>query len=156
MMTPHKSVLFSLFPIPLSTSVPEKKCTNWWYKQIYLFTTLIMRTKMFVGARIWVINIVWFLILASGSHYFGLTSEYFIVRNHYYFWKNQVYPLGDIKDIIFETKGKAPFSLRLITNDFQSKFYPASPLRNKTWLKLKEELVKMNITVRNEAIPENN
>ena len=58
---------------------------------------------------------------------------------------------GLIKELVIETPHKQSTSLRIITNDFQSKMYQAGSLRDKTWTKLKEYLLKKEIKVRNET-----
>lgn len=68
--------------------------------------------------------------------------------------KKHAYPLSGIKEIIFESGGKGPYRLRLITRDYQTKIYVASTLKTKTWLKLKKGLEQMEVQVRNETIPE--
>jgi hypothetical protein len=60
--------------------------------------------------------------------------------------------LADIKEVVYETQGKQPNCMRIITNDFRNKLYPAGTLRDKTWLDLKDKLEKKGITVRNECI----
>ncbi len=100
------------------------------------------------------LGVIWSLLLGLVYHYFGLTGEYFVVSNHIFFWKRHVYLLGGIKEIVLESHGKGPNSLRLISEDYQTKIYAASTLKDKTWLKLKEALEKMEVPVRNEAIPE--
>ncbi|MBD3628448.1 hypothetical protein [Cyclobacterium sp.] len=100
------------------------------------------------------VGIVWFLILAFGTHYFGLTNEYFFVHYHYLFWKKHVYALSGIEEVVFESPGKGPYRLRLITRDYQTKIYAASTLKTRTWLKLKKALEQMEVQVRNEAFPE--
>jgi len=85
-------------------------------------------------------------------HYFVLANDYFVVKNHNFIWLKKYYRLKDIKEIVFETQGKQPNCLRVITNDFRNKLYPAGTLRDKNWLELKEELEKKGISVRNECI----
>lgn len=94
----------------------------------------------------------WFVLHSWLMHYFGLTKDYLIVRNHNFFWKVKIYRLADIKEVVYETQGKQPNCMRIITNDFRNKLYPAGTLRDKTWLDLKDKLEKKGITVRNECI----
>jgi hypothetical protein len=94
----------------------------------------------------------WFVLNSWLMHYFGLTKDYLIVRNHNFFWKVKIYRLTDIKEVVYETQGKQPNCMRIITNDFRNKLYPAGTLRDKTWLDLKDKLEAKGVTVRNECI----
>jgi len=98
------------------------------------------------------ISTFWFIGHSYLMHYFQVSDNYFIVKNHNFFWKNKAYNISDIKEIVFETQGKMPNCLRVITKDFRNKLYPAGTLRDKTWLTLKDKLESYNITVRNECI----
>jgi hypothetical protein len=94
----------------------------------------------------------WFFLNSSLMDYFALSDKYFAVRNHNFIWKNNVYRVDDIKEIVFETQGKMPNCLRIITKDFRNKLYRAGTLRDKTWLDLKDKLELKGIIVRNECI----
>ena len=96
----------------------------------------------------------WFLFFSWMIHYFGLSENYLIVRNHTLPWVNRRFYLPNIKEVVFEQAGKRPYSLRVITQDFKSKLYPAGTLRVKHWLSLKSELEKNSIPVRNECVPD--
>jgi ABC-type multidrug transport system fused ATPase/permease subunit len=94
----------------------------------------------------------WFIFHSWLMHYFEISQTYFVVRNHNLTWKRRAYRLSDIKEIVFETQGKMPNCLRVITNNFKNKLYPAGTLRDKTWLELKDKLESYKIKVRNECI----
>lgn len=94
----------------------------------------------------------WFFFHSWLMHYFKVSQNYFVVKNHNLFWKRKAYSVHDIQEIVFETQGKMPNCLRVITKDFRNKLYPAGTLRNKTWLALKDKLESHNIKVRNECI----
>ncbi|MBD3906935.1 hypothetical protein NAL32_19895 [Chryseobacterium sp. Ch-15] len=94
----------------------------------------------------------WVILHSWLMHYFGLTKDHLIVRNHNFIWKVRIHPLTDIKEVVYETQGKLPNCMRIITNDFRNKLYPAGTLRDKTWLDLKNELEARGVTVRNECI----
>ncbi|MES2850182.1 MAG: hypothetical protein V4685_14080, partial [Bacteroidota bacterium] len=94
----------------------------------------------------------WFFLNSWLMNYFKVSQNFFIVKNHNFFWKEKGYKLSDIKEIVFETQGKMPNCLRIITKDFRNKLYPAGTLRDKTWLELKDKLESYNIRVRNECI----
>jgi hypothetical protein len=106
-------------------------------------------------------NIFWFVIAfgvflvgatSYGLHYFILTDNYLIVRNHNFFWKNDVYRLSDIKKISFEQQGRSPNFMRIITNDFKMKVYLADSLNKKHWNDLKENLLAKGILVKKSFI----
>ncbi len=99
-----------------------------------------------------VFGIFWFVLHGWLMHYFGLTTDYLIVRNHIFIWKMKIYRLSDIKEVVYETQGKQPNCMRIITKDFRNKLYPAGTLRNKTWLYLKMKLEAKGVAVRNECI----
>lgn len=99
-----------------------------------------------------VFGVFWFILHSWLMHYFGLSKDYLIVRNHNFIWKVKIYLLTDIKEIVFETQGKQPNCMRIITNDFRNKLYPAGTLRNKTWFDLKDKLETKGVAVRNECI----
>lgn len=95
-----------------------------------------------------------FLVSRLQMHFFQVSQNYFVVRNHNLAWRRKAYRLSDIKEIVFEQQGKMPNCLRVITNDFKSKLYPAATLRDKTWLALKDRLEHPGVKVRNECVSE--
>lgn len=99
-----------------------------------------------------VISFFLFIGFSNQMHYFQVSQNYFLIRNHNFFWKKKVYNIADIREIVFETQGKLPNCLRVITKDFRSQLYQAGTLRDKTWLELKDKLDTYNIPVRNECI----
>ena len=94
----------------------------------------------------------WFLLNSWFMHYFGLTNEYLVAKNHNLVWIQHVYRLHDIKEIVFESQGNMPNCLRVITKDYRNKLYPAATIRDKTWLELKDRLEGKGVIVRNECI----
>jgi hypothetical protein len=97
-------------------------------------------------------SVFMFLLMSQSMNYFGLTSGYFVVKNHHLIWKTHLYKISDIKEIVFETHSKAPNSLRLITRDFKTKLYGAGTLHDKHWLELMDRLQEKGVVVRNECI----
>lgn len=112
-----------------------KKPTNW---NAYLFINCF--------------SLFWFILNSWMMNYFEISKNYFIIKNHYFFWKKDIYHISEIKEIVFESQGKQPNTLRLITNKFKSKIYSAGTLTDTTWLEMKTELESKNINVRNECI----
>ena len=94
----------------------------------------------------------WFIVNSYLMHFFQVSDNFFVIRNHNFFWKKKAYNIADIKEIVFETQGKMPNCLRIITKDFRNKFYPAGTLRDKNWFALKDKLEVYKIKVRNECV----
>ncbi len=91
-------------------------------------------------------------VFSYQMHYFLLTGKNLVVRNSIWFWRKDSYEITDVREVVFEIPHRLSTSMRIITTDFRDKLYPAGNLNDKTWLKLKTELEKNGVTVRNEAI----
>ena len=50
----------------------------------------------------------------------------------YGLWKNDTYYIKDLREIVFEEPHKMSTSLRVITNNYETKLYPAGSIRNKS------------------------
>ncbi|MFT2010205.1 hypothetical protein ACMA1I_16135 [Pontibacter sp. 13R65] len=103
---------------------------------------------LFFGA----FGIFWFFLNSWLMHYFEVAEDYFVVRNHNLLWRQHIYRLSNMREVVFETQGKMPNCLRVITKDYRNNMYPAGTLRDSTWLELKERLEKEGVVVRNECI----
>lgn len=99
-----------------------------------------------------VASIGWFALNSWWLHYFELSQNHLVVKNHNFFWKEDIYHFADIKEIVFETQGKQPNCMRLITKDFKSKLYPAGALRDQKWIEMQKALEAKGLIVRNENI----
>jgi hypothetical protein len=97
-------------------------------------------------------SLFWFLLNAYSMNYFEISKNFFIVKNHYFFWKKKIYRISDIEEIVYETQQKQSNILRVITTDFKRGLYPAGTLKDSNWIEMKEELEKKKIKVRNECI----
>lgn len=95
---------------------------------------------------------IWFALGSWFMHYFALTQNYLIVRNHNFIWMTRIYRLTDIREIVFESNGVQPHSLRIIFTNYQHKLYPAGTLRKSTWLEMKDKLEATGVPVRNECV----
>jgi hypothetical protein len=96
-----------------------------------------------------------FPVFSRMMYYFEISKGFFVIKNHYFFWKKEDYPISDIREVVYEQQHRQPNRIRLITKDFKSKLYIAASLNRKTWLEMKKNLESKNIIVRNECIPEN-
>jgi len=101
-----------------------------------------------------VFAVVWFLIHVRFMHYFVLTECFMVIRNHIFVQRKKVYHLSNVKEIVFETQGRQPNGMRIITTDFKSTLYPAATLKDSNWLKMKKKLELKGVLVRNECIYE--
>lgn len=99
-------------------------------------------------------SLIIFILFSYQMYYFEVSDNYFVIRNHNFLWINKAYTIAEIKEIVFETREKLPYCLRVITKDFKSNFYPAGTLRHDDWLALKAKIETYHIKVRNECIPE--
>jgi len=93
-----------------------------------------------------------YLGLGHQLHYFLISENTLVVKNHFWFWKKHIYNLEEIREVVFEKPGRWSKSVRIITKDFKEKLYPAGSLRNQNWKELNLKLGELNIVVRNERI----
>ncbi|HKZ66405.1 MAG TPA: hypothetical protein VJ111_08630 [Chitinophagaceae bacterium] len=92
-----------------------------------------------------------YLGLGHQLHYFLISEDTLVVKNHFWLWKKHIYNLEEIREIIFEKPGRWTKSVRIITHDFREKLYPAGSLRSRNWKELKIKLGELNIVVRNDS-----
>jgi hypothetical protein len=118
----------------------------------FFFFICVGRDPLGVLIFLGIYEIAWFVFFSWQMYYFGLTKDYLIVRNHNFIWMTKIYPLSNIKEVVYETYGRMPNCMRIITKDFRNKRYPAGTLRDKIWLDLKDKLEAKGITVRNECV----
>ena len=97
-------------------------------------------------------SLIWFAFNSYCMHYFELSKNYFVVRNHYFWWVKDIYKNSEIEIIVYESQPKQPNNLRVITKNYRRKIYPAGTLNDEKWLEMKMELERKNIKVRNECI----
>lgn len=89
-------------------------------------------------------------VMGRNFYYFVLSDNFLLVKNTLWPWRKTIYALSDIKEVVLENPPKGSISLRVITKSFQSNFYSAESLKDKTWQNFAEALRKKQITVRNE------
>jgi hypothetical protein len=100
-----------------------------------------------------ILSMILFLSFSWTMHYFKVGQKYLIIKNHNLLWIHKTYRLDSIEEVVFETQGKLPYCLKIITKDFKrSPLFPAGTIREKTWLALKIDLENKGIKVRNECI----
>ncbi len=96
--------------------------------------------------------IFWVTVHVNLMDYFKVSKNYLVIRNHYLPWRSRIYLLSDIGEVVYETQGKMPNCMRVITRDFRQSVFYAATLTDKTWLALKERLETCLVLVRNECI----
>lgn len=121
----------------------------------FLFLTFspIRKIPFFNALKFFIpFGLFWFAFNAYCMHYFELSKNYFVVRNHYFWWVKDIYKNSEIEIIVYESQAKQPNNLRLITKNYRHKIYPAGTLNDQKWLEMKTQLERKNIKVRNECI----
>lgn len=83
-------------------------------------------------------------------YYFLFSDNQLIVRNYFFFWKRKVYLLSELREVEITTFFRTATALRVITDSFSSKGYPASCLSGKDWKELETLLHELRIPFRNE------
>lgn len=126
-----------------------------WFLLTPILFSLIFKNQNFnfIGAiSIIIFVLFWFYFNSWLMHHYGVSKKFLLIKNTNLPWKKKLYSLDEIKEIVFESEGKMPNCLRVITNDFQSKLYPGSTLSETTWIQLKTDLRNKKVIVRDECI----
>ncbi|UBM58370.1 hypothetical protein LAG90_16320 [Marinilongibacter aquaticus] len=90
-----------------------------------------------------------YLIYGWMMHYFGLSDEYLIIKNHLFFWQKKVFRLNDVREIAFTySHDKGPYNCTIITKDLNSRSFRAGSLSKKNWQAFKAQLEAQGIPVR--------
>jgi hypothetical protein len=106
------------------------------------FTTKIPDMSYFI---ILICIIIFYLLFGYQLHYFVISNDQFIVKNHFLFWINKIYNIDDIIEANIESQRRRSDALRIYTTDFKSKLYVAGSLRSKHWNALKEKIKNLGI-----------
>ena len=122
----------------------------WGFFGLWIFPIFSWNERQILTPGLLIFSVYWFFVFSWLMHYFGLTNDYLIIKNHNFFWMTKIYRLSDIKEVVFEQQGRTPNTMRVITVDFRNKQYPAAPIRKKTWIELKKRLEEKGVKVRDE------
>ena len=119
---------------------------------IFIFLIFLIKSIHIEAAVFSVIfsTILSYFGFGRGLYYFYLSPKYLVIIHHLFPWRKKAFEIADIREIVFETPYRESNTLRVITKDFISKKYTAGSLRNTTWKKLKKELKRLKIPVRDE------
>lgn len=118
---------------------------------IFLMLNGIKSHSIIAWTVVLTLALSWLFLNSFLFHAFRLNNKQLIVYNQHQFWKKHVYEFEHIKEVVIESGYRMPIFLRVVTKDFRKTIYSASTLTDKTWLKLKKELKKHNIKVRDEV-----
>lgn len=101
------------------------------------------------GAYIVISIFIAFLYWLFGHqlHYFELTNQELIIRNHVVLWVKRRYPLSEIVLINCESPDKRSDAIRVITHNKQSQAYCAGSPGDKHWRKLLNNLRALGIRI---------
>lgn len=121
------------------------------------FLVLPYGMPLIVGSVTWSLLLgtffllAFFLPLAFRFHYFIITSEGIMVRNHFRLWKRHDYIWSQILGVtLTKPKKRADNVLILKTTDGKTKTYYATALSDAIWLQLRNDLQSRSITVTDE------
>lgn len=120
------------------------------YQTLHLSNYITEGMAILIGMTLFVLILITALTITM--NYFLLSDRYLLIRNHILFWRKEIYAIKDICEATIENgfKKNKKFSLRLISNNFKYRFYPAWTLSQKTWQSFSNDLRRRDIKVRNE------
>jgi hypothetical protein len=116
---------------------------------IPLIFALLIGQAQTTGGYIFISLFIAFFYWLFGHqlHYFKLTSQELIIRNHVMPWVKRRYLLNEIVLINCESPNNRSDAIRIITHNKQSRAYSAGSLRDKHWRKLLNNLRALGIRI---------
>jgi hypothetical protein len=120
--------------------------TLWGFIITLIITLIVKGSDWRIAGHLFFIGVIifWFFLTSWMMYYFVV--NYLLVK--------KVFQIDNIKEVVFESNGNQPNSLRIITKDYRNILYLAGTLKDKTWLSFKLKLEEKGINVRNECIVE--
>ncbi len=118
---------------------------------IFSFLFFKSSSALLIWVLLFYLFLVFFFAFGAQCNYFLLSTTQLVVKNQVWWWRNIVYDLSDIDDVVIEDAPKQSNALRINTKDFKSKKYPAGSLRNKAWKDLLDKLNSLGINGKSEV-----
>lgn len=114
---------------------------------IFILSLPVFIKRPVVPAHLFLLFPTIFLLLGFGYqlNYFLVSNQRVIVKNHFLFWINKKYDIGNIVAADFETPYRRSQALRITTRDFKSKVYCAGSLRDRHWKALRKRLTELHV-----------
>lgn len=119
---------------------------GFWFLHVYTALLVVdyllgdFRNEWFIDAMAIGLMLFMFWFFSYGLHYFQVTDEHLIIRNHVAFWYKKTYKLDDIQQIRFGSESRMPTTLILYTKDYKKRFFHADTLWKKHWKSLRDDL----------------
>lgn len=112
---------------------------------VLLLIGRVQNTSGYIFISLFIAFLYW--LFGHQLHYFELTSQELIIKNHVMPWVRRRYPLSEIILINCESPDKRSDAIRIITPHRQSQAYCAGSLRDKHWAKLLNNLHALGIRI---------
>jgi len=116
---------------------------------LWVFYGLIRSTH--ASSMFWLpiaMTLLFYLFFGTQMNYFIIDGDNFIIRNHYFFWKNKIIKLSDIREVTTETPYRRSRSLRILSGIYDSKLFGAGSLRDRNWDDLLKDLKSIGVAVK--------
>ncbi|MGN6196804.1 MAG: hypothetical protein ACTHOB_17830 [Ginsengibacter sp.] len=88
-----------------------------------------------------------FIAIGFQMYYFEIQADNLLIKNHYFPWIQNKFPLTTIEEVKMEKHGRRSNGLRITFNDFNSKYYKAGSLRKETWKRLLTDFSVLGIKI---------
>lgn len=112
---------------------------------IFVFFEFIKKSTLTLFIVDFTFLTLFYLFFGNRLHYFLLTNDSIVIKNHVEPWIYKKYMFDEIAAINFEHFWKVATALRITTKDFKTKSFIASSLRKKHWRKLKSRFKECQI-----------
>lgn len=118
----------------------------------FVFTNSVNQGPLGYSMYAGFVFVLWQLVGRS-LYNVRLSDRELIIKNSLWPGYQKVLAIENIREVVYELKGKGMTTLTVIRKDFKTESFIADGLSNREWLGLRDQLRQKGLKVRNECIP---
>ena len=111
---------------------------------LYIIVLGWQKDSMFLIISFSCFSFLWFLLISYLANYAKLSKDYLIIKNKHFFWKNEVFKISNINEIIVIGNNKL---IKIIIKDLNYKQVPLGYLKKNRFKDLENRLEEYGVKI---------
>ncbi len=111
---------------------------------LYIIVLGWQKDSMFLIISFSCFSFLWFLLISYLANYAKLSKDYLIIKNTHFFWKNEVFKISNINEIIVIGNNKL---IKIIIKDLNYKQVPLGYLKKNRFKDLENRLEEYGVKI---------